>query len=155
MNVQQQALNLIKENGGTATRGQIAQLTEFIRPNANAQYANTLCWHLYDRGFAKWTLKHKQSEKEKDEMQITPLGRKYLKDRKATFKPRANAKSATAVAIEKISEKKEPTPIEKLIRGSIIRDLLLSRFDQLSASERCGLVEIYNIIESNTKTQQQ
>ena len=86
---------------------------------------------------------------------ITPKGKRYLKNGKALGrKPKAVAsKLSNTGAVAPVS--KAPTPVEKLISGSIIRDLLLSKFDQLSASERCGLLEIYNIVESKTKTQQQ
>lgn len=154
MNVQQQVLNLIKENGGTATRGQINQLIEFIRPGVYEYYTSGICSKLMKKKFVK---QEKDSPNRGPEtvFSITPAGKRYIKNG-PKFGPKGELSSVGGrIAPAKITTQKAPTPVEKLISGSIIRDLLLNKFDQLSASERCGLLEIYNIVESKTKTQQQ
>lgn len=154
MNVQQQALNLIKENGGSATRGQIKQLVEFTKKGANEFYTGTLCWRLVSRGFI--SIDKSGPQRGLDMVyNITPAGNRYLRNKgKVTKKPiTVAAKLSNLGSVAPVE--RQSMPVEKLIRGSIIRDLLLSKFDQLSASERCGLLEIYNVIESNTKNQQQ
>ena len=154
MNVQQQVLNLIKENGGTATRGQINQLIEFIRPGVYEYYTSGICSKLMKKGFVK---QEKTSPNRGPEtvFNITPAGKRYIKTG-PKFGPKGELSIVGAtIPPATITTQKAPTPVEKLISGSIIRDLLLNKFDQLSASERCGLLEIYNIVESKTKTQQQ
>lgn len=157
MNIQQQALNLIKENGGTATRKQIGQLIEFTKPNTNPYYLSTLCWRLETRKLIKY-VERNPSNGENDVLKITTLGAKYIKNNRVldtssyAVKPKKRVRAKAVKAAPEVAKVSTPAPVEKLIRGSIIRDLLFRKFDQLSASERCGLLEIYNIIESNSKT---
>lgn len=154
MNTRQQALNLIKQNGGVATREQICQLIEFTKPHVVRKYGTNLCGLLVSKGLMR-PVKSSPKRGKKTAFILTPEGREYLKTGPKYGANGSKRQVQKLAPIAQAPEPKQPTPLEGLIRGSIIRDLLLNKFDQLTASERCGLLEIYNVIENKTKTQKQ
>lgn len=154
MNTQQQVLNLLSKNGGTATREQICQLIEFTKPNVVRKYGTNLCYILVSKGFMKPVVGTPKRGKA-TLFVLTPSGRDYIKTGQRYGDNGTKSIVTKRTNPRQFKKASQTTPVEKLISGSIIRDLLLSKFDQLSASERCGLLEIYNIVESKTKTQQQ